>query len=228
MRNGTRVIRLLCLCALAGSTGCVHLNRGEPSQRHFVLGGGTPEIGATTPSPEIAGVTLGVRRLELASYLSTPFMVVRRGPNQIGFSEFNRWGEPLEEGINRVVARTLVSRGFQGAAVAPWPAGARYDFVIQLEVVRFEGVAPEEPESVEGAVHLLATWEILRQEDGAVLARGTTDHEASGWTVGDYAGLVTLLDAGVDDLSDDLAASLEKLLAARRGGGDVHRVHPAA
>jgi len=201
------------LCLAMGLTGCVSLGRSEPPHHYYVLGGDTLRA-PPTASPQVADVTVGVRRLKLASYLAPPFMVVRRGPNQVGFSEFNRWGEPLGAGINRVVARSLVARGFRDAAVAPWPGDAHYDYLIQLDVVRFEGLAPEEPSSTEGAVSLLAMWEIIRQEDGVVLARGTTDYRRPGWTVGDYAGLVSMLDDGLEVLSADLRASVIEL----RGG----------
>jgi hypothetical protein len=41
---------------------------------------------------------------------------------------------------------------------------------------------------------VLATWEIIRPLDGAVLARGVTDYRQRGWRVGDYAGLVCYVD----------------------------------
>ncbi|NBB87879.1 MAG: hypothetical protein GVY12_16855, partial [Bacteroidetes bacterium] len=45
------------------------------------------------------------------------------------------------------------------------------------------------------------------------LARGTTDYQGGPWEVGDFDGLVTLLDGGVRELSDDLIARLERLAA---------------
>ncbi len=210
MRHPKRVIFRVGLCLAMGLTGCLSLGRGEPPQRYFVLGGDTLRPPPTT-SPQVADVTAGLRRPKLASYLASPFMVIRRGPNQVDFSEFNRWGEPLGSGINRVVASSLAARGFRDAAVAPWPPTARYDYLIQLDVVRFEGLAPEEPLSPEGGVSLSVMWEIIRQEDGAVLTRGTTEYRRSGWTVGDFAGLVALLDEGLEAVSTDLAASIATL-----------------
>lgn len=207
MRHSTRAIRRAVLCLAMGLTGCVSLGRREPPQRYYVLGGDTL-LTATPPSPAVADVTVGIRRLKLASYLASPFMVVRQGPNQVHFTEFHRWGEPLGAGINRVVARSLVARGFRDAAVAPWPGDAHFDYLIQLDVVRFEGLGPEESESMEGGVHLLATWEVIRQEDGVVLARGATDYRRPGWTVGDYAGLVARLEEGLEVLSADLTAAV--------------------
>jgi uncharacterized lipoprotein YmbA len=212
MQNAMSVARLISLVGLIGLTGCFSLGRVEPPQRHYVLGGDRLQVSSAPPAGDLAGFTVGVRRLRLASYLDAPFLVVRHGSNQIRYSEFHRWGEQLGGGINRAVAGYLGAQApFRSVDVAPWPAREQYDYLIQLHVERFEGLAPEDPAAVEGEVHLLATWEIIRQRDGVVLARGTTDFREPGWRVGDYAGLVTLLDAGLNLLSAELASSLSSL-----------------
>jgi uncharacterized protein len=214
-----RALRLALLAGVVGLTGCFSLGRTEPPQRHYVLGGDLLQTNGTPPGNP-AGVTVGVRRLRLATYLEPAFLVVREGANRVTYAEFHRWGEPLGGGINRVVAGDLAARsGIRAVDVAPWPARQQYDYIVQLHVERFEGVAPEAGAEGEGAVHMLATWEILRQRDGAVLARGATDFRENGWRVGDYAGLVRRLDAGLNALSQDLASSLSRLgvpLAERR------------
>lgn len=211
MKYTMRAVCLISLAGLLGLTGCVSLGRVEPAQRHYVLGGERRQENGVSVG-DLAGLTVGVRRLRLASYLEAPFIVVRQGPNQITYSEFNRWGEQLAGGINRSVAGYLADRSaFRAVDVAPWPVRERYDYLIQLHVERFEGVAPEDSAAVAGEVHLLATWEIIRQQDGAVLARGITDYRERGWRVGDYEGLVGLLDAGLNVLSADLASSLASL-----------------
>jgi uncharacterized lipoprotein YmbA len=217
MKNQKRYKKTLCLLplsALVGLAGCMSLGRGEPAQQHYVLGGSTVQAGGA--SPELTGLSVGIRRLDLATYLETPFILVRRGPNRLGYSEFHRWGEALAGGINRTVAGYLGDRSqLRGVDVAPWPAGERYDYVIQLHVLRFEGLVPEGELEVNGDVHMLAAWEIIRQLDGVVLARGTTDYRENGWRLGDYAGLVTQLDLGLQTLTEQLLASLRSLATTR-------------
>lgn len=204
-------MRLLCLCLLMGTTGCFSLSREEPPQQHYVLGGGL-QRGDAASSPEPAGLTIGVRRLQLATYLESPFIVIRRGTHEITFSEYHRWGERLDGGINRAVARYLAAGArYRSVDVAPWATREQYDYLIQMQVLRFEGLAPEGTTASVGEVHVLATWEIIRQMDGAVLARGTTDHREPGWQVGDYAGLVTSLDKGLHVLATDLMSSIASL-----------------
>jgi uncharacterized lipoprotein YmbA len=209
---------LLSIPLLIGLTGCFSLGRGEPMQQHFVLGGAAQQENAAA-SRDLVGLAIGMRRLQIAPYLETPLIVVRRGPHQIGFSEFHRWGERLDGGINQAVAGYLATRAaFRGVDVAPWPVREQYDYIVQLHVLRFEGMAPEDEAATRGEAHVLATWEILRQ-DGAVLARGTTDYRDRNWRVGDFPGLVASLDRGLSELSDDLMRSIAGLgppLAERR------------
>lgn len=207
------MIRLILLFVLFGLAGCFSLGREEPPQQHYVLGGSGVQQPAA-PTERTGGLALGLRRLQLAGYLETPLLVVRQGPHQVRFSEFHRWGEDLGGSVNRAVAGHLAARApIYSVDVVPWPPRPEHDFLIQLHLLRFEGVASEAPETSGGEAHLLATWEIIDPQDGAVLARGTTDYRARGWTVGDYDGLVTLLDMGLRELSEDLVAGLEKLVA---------------
>jgi uncharacterized protein len=210
-----RTIRLVLLATLLSLAGCFSLSRQAPPQQHYVLGAGGPPEHATPPADrpveDSSGHVIGLRPPRLADYLATPFIVVRRGEHQVEFSEFHRWGEDLGRAINRTVAGRLAAPASpHRIEVAPWPAGTSPERVIQVHILRFEGVAEEAPVTGEGEAHLLATWEILRPLDGAVLARGTTEVREEGWSIGDFDGLVRLLDAGLDILAGDLARGLDR------------------
>lgn len=210
MRHAMRVISPFALLALAG---CFSLGRDTPALQQYVLGGAPPAAGAAAGN--LAGLTIGVRRLDLAPYLAVPAIVVRRGAHQIVVSEYHRWAEDPGEGINRAVAGYLAAGApLRAVEFAPWSVRSRYDYLIQLHVARFEGVAPEDSAAPHGEAHMLTTWEIIGQQDGAVLARGATDYRAQDWQVGDYAGLVTLLDRGLNAVARDLATCLRTLVSA--------------
>ena len=213
MRYKANALRLIGLCAVVALPGC-SLSRGAPAQQHYVLGGGLLQENEAPSSGALGGLAIGVRRLQLASYLQSPSVVVRRGARaqEISLSEFHRWGEPLGEGINRALAGYLAAKApFPVVQVAPWPLRAQHDYLVQVDVLRFEGVAPEELAGTKGVAHLLATWMIIRPGDGEVLARGTTDYRESSWRVGDHGHLVTLLDAGLSVLSENLVAGIAGL-----------------
>jgi hypothetical protein len=98
--------------------------------------------------------------------------------------------------------------------VAPWPVQAQHDYLVQLHVSHLEGVAAEDSTAKEGEVHVMASWEIIRSQDGALVARGETDRTETGWKVGDYRGLVTRVDEGLTGVASDLAACLQRITTA--------------
>lgn len=209
----------LGVLTLALLPGCFSLGRTSPTLEQYVIGGARPAE-TVTPIAALNGVAVGVRRLDLADYLASPAIVVRRGVHEVLKSDFHRWGEDPADGINRAFARHLAgAASFRAVDVAPWPVRAEHDYLIQLHVTRFEGVVPPgssptaeaAPGAVEGAAHVLASWEIILAQDGTVLARGATDYREEGWRVGDYAALVALLDEGLAVVSRDVAVALGEL-----------------
>jgi uncharacterized protein len=214
MRSTTQRTALFVVFTLFAVTGCFRLGRSSPPLEQYVLGGSqTAEQAASTPGR--AGLLIGIRRLELAPYLAIPSIVVRHGTHRMVISEFHRWGEELGEGINRAVAGYLATEPpIRAVDIAPWPVRARHDYLVQLHVSRFEGVVPEANSLAQGEAHVLASWTIIRPQDGAVLARGSTDYSEGGWRVGDYSGLVVLLDRGLSVLARDLASCLGRLGSA--------------
>ena len=57
-----------------------------------------------SPAPAVpGGVTklkrLNLRPVDVAAYLRSRPIVVRRGDNEVQFRDFARWGEPLEQGV---------------------------------------------------------------------------------------------------------------------------------
>lgn len=230
MRTAAHLLGPLVLALLGG---CFSLGRETPPLEQYVIGGARP---ADTMGPIAAldGVSVGVRRLDLADYLASPAIVVRRGAHEVLTSDFHRWGEGPADGIARAFGRYLAgAASFRAVDVAPWPVRTRHDYLVQLHMTRFEGVVPPgwalssdaAAGPVEGAAHVRASWEIIRARDGAVLARGATDYREEGWGAGDYDALVALLDAGLAVVARDVAVALEGVVAGapvgERPGGDA-------
>jgi len=199
--------------------GCFKLSRQAPQLKQYVLSGASQQgafgdtvrsaAGGNATVPARAGLVIGLRRLDLATYLNEPAIVVRRGVNELVLSEFHRWGGDLDEGINRAVAAHLAGTPpVKAVDVAPWHARARHDYLLQLHVSRFEGVA--DSAASDGRIHMLAGWDIIRALDGAVLLRASTDDRGGSFRVGDYTGLVTGLDAALARLARDIGACLAR------------------
>lgn len=188
--------------------GCFGLSRGAPEQQYFILGAaaGVPRAESQDTDP----LVVGVRLPQLADYLASPFVVMRRGANRIEFSSQDRWGEDLALGISRrLVGEMALLAPASRFDPVPWPPSTQMDRILQLQILRFEGVAPAGEGAATGEAHLLASWEILNPVGNAVLARGSTEIRTPGWRQGDFAGLVALLDAGIGELAKEIVEGME-------------------
>ena len=212
MRIHARIACLLTLVVPVALTGCFKLARESPTLQLYVLGDGSAS-GLPTPPHLAAGraaFRIGLSRVEMASYLSVPAIMMRRGANELIVSQFHRWGGDLDQGVNRAVGAYLAkSPRIRSVDVAPWTARARHDLLVQLHVTRFEGVVADSA-AREGRVHVMAGWDIIRPFDGTVMVRGSTDDRGGAFRVGDYAGLVTGLDAALSRVARDISACLAR------------------
>ena len=203
-------LRLPLMVALLTLPGCFSLSRKAPPVERYVLGGirAAPMSALSSDSLELS---IGVRRLDLAPYLATLAIVVRRENNEIVTTGFHRWAESPSAGLNRALSGYLaLADGIRSVDVAPWPVRTTQDFLVQLHVERLEGVASA---ARLGEAQLLARWEIIRPSDGVLLARGLTDYRAAGWVVGDYSDLVARLDQGLVALTQELVTCLARVRA---------------
>lgn len=207
-RRGPRVRRAMLLGVAATTlSACFKLGRNAPPVQRYALA--TPR---STPAPPATagtrGITVGLRRAQLASYLAVPEVVVRRGEHRIDASEFHLWGGALDEAINRVVAAYLSGeKPVRAVDVAPWGTGTTHDYVVQLRVGRFEGAAGDRETS--GAAYVQVAWDIIRPRTGALLLRGSTEQRTP-WRVGEYPELIRGLESGLGQVARDIGACLAR------------------
>lgn len=171
----------------------------EDPTRFYVL---SSPVAAVPAAPVGA---LRLRPVELASYLKARPMVVRRGPNELEFRDFARWGEPLEQGVARVLSDELVARG---AVSAVRNGGLRTGengdvrFELTVRVLACEGGA-------DGSVNFHAAWELTKVGDDAPApVRGEYRATDLKWTPSHNASLAAALSQAVSGLADDIAAKL--------------------
>ena len=109
--------------------GCLDLKPQPDVTRFFVLGETSPTTStASVDGPQ--GLALGMRPLHVAPHLDTQRIVTRLGIHEVGFADAFRWGEDLEEGINRTLAAYLAATDpVRSVQVVPWPGRAVYDYV---------------------------------------------------------------------------------------------------
>ncbi len=133
MRN-TILAPLLFTCLLA-LTGCSIGDSSSPS-RFYVL---TPMPEGSQPVDfEGEAPNVGLTRVQIPSTLDRPQMVVFTAENEVTYNEFNRWSEPLSQGIGEAVRRNLLILMGPGKVSAfPWMQSFPRDYNVQIVVQQF-------------------------------------------------------------------------------------------
>jgi len=100
-------------------------------------------------------ISLGVGPIRLPGYLDRRQIVTRVAQNRIDLSEDDRWAEPLDENLTRVLAQNLsVLLRTDRIVVYPWPIDKKPDYRVEIQVLRFESNSA-------GDGQLSARWTVI-------------------------------------------------------------------
>ena len=189
------------------AAGCNLIPAPTPdSTRYYVLAG--PALGAAGVPPVTGALRLGLRNVEVASYLKKGSLVVRTGENEVRFPDEARWGDPLEREIlsslrGQLLAAPAVGRVF----VQPFPFDEPRDYDVSVRVIRCEGVDPAG--GGKAAVSFAAMLEITTSgAAGEVVARKRFVAPEAAWDGKDFGRLAAELSNAVAALSQEVVAAL--------------------
>jgi uncharacterized protein len=182
--------------------GCSFLEPRADPTRFFVLSPVT-DAGAAVADPGLA-IVLGP--VLVPDYLVRPEIVSRTGPNQVDPSRLDRWAEPIDRALVRVLCLDLAALLPRSSVVAfPAAAGAKPDVTIEIEIDAFEAERA-------GPVRLAGRWHVRSARDPPRAAREfRLERPLEG---GETPAIV----AGMSDLLAELAGDI----AAELGAGTAH------
>ncbi len=147
---------LLGVIATCFLTSCAFLEPQTDPTKFYVLTTPKPTLRAA-PAGRFVRYRIDLRSIETPDYLHSKLMVVRTGANEIHFAEFDRWAEPLDEGIGRVLKAALSTADNVGSVTLDSPGDDGVDNEIKIQVLACEGVREE---SGTGSIRLGLAWEI--------------------------------------------------------------------
>ena len=185
--------------------GCKILPEAQSDPTKVYVLSSAAAAAATAPAnPDQPAPAIRLRAIEVASYLRARPMIVRKGDNELEFREFARWGEPLEQGIARVLREELLASGavsqVQLGAMRPSEANpARFD--VNVRVLAAEGAS-------DGRVLFTAAWDITTLAEPQVVARGVYRGADLAWKSKDEATLAAALSRGVAGLAQEIAGAV--------------------
>lgn len=186
---------LLATCLWLAGCNLVPAPQADPT-RFYVLAASTP-----TPAATPATRALHLRPVEVANYLRGRPLVVRRGEHEVQFRDFARWGEPLEEGVARVLREEWLARGAAavvstGSLRSGRPAA---EAEISVRLLACEG-------GVDGTATVAAAWDVRGPDGLAVLRSGVFRSQGLRWDGRNEASLAAALSQGVSALAAEVAA----------------------
>jgi uncharacterized protein len=186
-------LSFVILCMIAALGACA----STPPAKFYTL---SP---TATPGGASAGFSVSIGPISVPAVIDRPQMVVRVGPNQVAFDEFNRWASPLPNDISRVVAQNLVSLlGTPLITVYPDSTASGPAYRVGIDVQRFESAPGEE-------IILDAVWTVRRTKNGQVRTGRTTLREPAGDP--GYNAIVGAHSRALGRLSGDVAEAIRAL-----------------
>lgn len=190
--NTTTPMAALAAFLLCGA--CSFLSP-EPDPTRFAvlaasdeLPGAQPSAPATaqtfTPAAPQAGLAVGLGPIVVPEYLLCPEIQTRTGGTRLVPSLTERWGEPLDRGLERVLSLDLkAALGAERIVLHPWFETDAPDVQVRVAFSRFERTDG-------GNVVLRATWSLSRPgSDAPPIERETHLERPAGGADGAGAAL---------------------------------------
>jgi uncharacterized lipoprotein YmbA len=183
------------------AAGC--LGAREDPSRFFLLT--APDAGAGGSTVTTGPGTVAVGPLELPSYLSGPMLVTRVDDNEVDVSEYERWAEPLDDNMARVIAENLAAALGSRVTVFPALLSEHVRFRVPITVTRFDRDAS-------GQVELWARWRVDDTETGETLEYRDSRISQSAVGASDSSG-VRAMSGALTSFSQEIAATIRGLPA---------------
>ncbi len=132
----------------AAFTGCnvIPAAQNDPT-KFYVLSapaGQSAESQANAPGgrvpPSEKKIRLGLKTIDVSTYLKGPEMVVRSGSNEVTLQDYARWAEPIQAGVTRLLREQLSgAANVSRVEMQPFPLDQPRDFDIAVTILHCEG-----------------------------------------------------------------------------------------
>ena len=192
------VKRMLWIVTFLFVAGC----GSSPPVDYYTL---TPIYG--TGSADAAGAkVLGFGPLNIPGYLARPQLVTKKSGGAVNVDEFNRWAEPLDSALPRIVA-TNVDQLLDSVVVVTFPYTARIttDYRLIGRVIRFDA-------DQSGQAVLEVQWGVQDSEANAVLIPRRSRYVSQATPAQDPSAVVSALNETAEAFSRDIANEIQTIL----------------
>lgn len=199
-RRGPKACAILGLFLALGLTACTET---QPTNLYMISGlsgNGVPALSTAK------GPIIGVGPVSVPAYLDRPQIVTRASPNKLMVGEFDRWAEPIESLLSRVLSENLsVLLNSDTVFTLPRRRLSEVDIQVELEVFRFDAGS-------DGTVHLIGRWAVYTKGGKKLAAaKKTTILEPARQSL-DYESVAVAMSQALERLSQEIAEVLKPLI----------------
>lgn len=185
--------------------GCTAFSPQPDSSRFFTLSplsqGEETGNKSTGQAPRLS---VGIGPVSVPGYLDRQEIVTRVAQHQLRLSEHDRWAEPLDENLARVVSQNVAAiLRAERIASYPWPVDRKPLYQAEIDVLRFETNLAQE-------AHLAARWTV-RHTGRKDLVRYRHTRLSRPARARNAEASVAALSEVLADLSQEIAAAIEDL-----------------
>lgn len=201
MKRVGLIYRTVMVCLIFSSllSGCLSVP-DSPSPRFYLL----QAIDNTQASQKFdiaPGMIIAIGPVKIPEYQNRPQIVTQNKDKTLNFAQFDRWGEPLDVGIARLMIEDLAPM-LPAAGIEMFP----YNFAIPVRYQVILNVLQLDSELAKEMVFVVQ-WSIIDLENKQMMLMKKSQFRQP---IGppNYAGLAKALSAACASLSSEIAESL--------------------
>ena len=198
MVSNSRIAAVLLL-SLLFSGGCA-----SKSPNYYVLHSLQSQARGAPATEARNGPTIGVGPVKIPDYLDRPQMATRSTPSSLQFAEFDKWAEPLDKNVARILAENLsLLLATDRVLIFPWSGSIHVPYQVTVDLTRLD-TTPD------GKAVLVAAWSVFGKDGTKLLAMKrssfTVPVQASG-----FDAMASAESRTVEEMSREIAAFLGSL-----------------
>ncbi len=198
--NSCRVMSGVCLVLVL--SGCISV-QNSPTPRFYMLSA-INESQISKRMDIASDVLIGVGPVKIPEYQDRPQIVTQGKDETLKFAQFDRWGESLDLGVERLIAEDLTVM-LPGAkfTLYPWNLTIAVKYQVVVEIVQLDSELDKD-------LFLVAQWLVIDAQNTKTMIIKRSEFRQL-IKPQNYSGLAKTLSTACATLSSEIAEALATL-----------------
>ena len=190
------------VCLALALSGCISVPN-SPTPRFYVL----QAVDENQVSKKIniaSDVLIGVGPVKIPEYQDRPQIVTQDKEKMLKFAQFDRWGEPLDLGMTRLIRENLaVMLPEAKFTLYPWNSSVPVKYQVVVEIVQLDS-------DLDKDLFIVAQWLVIDVQNTKTIIIKRSEFRQS-IVPQNYSGLAKTLGMACASLSSEIAEALATL-----------------